>query len=151
MPCVSDDCARDLVLIIQAKQAIKHDQQEREAAWNKANMQEQLLHKVKYLPPSLPPLGMLHVAQQTLSHVMSAHKINLCLCPPLQAHMREALEDMNKEQNRRVVELSKLSLEEIEQRVQISDKLLEVQKELLAKHTALKVCRLLAPITGTPC
>lgn len=66
--------------------------------------------------------------------------------------MREALEEMNKEQARRIAELSKLSQEEIEQRVQISDKLLEVQKELLAKHTALKVCcRLLVPITRLPC
>ena len=55
--------------------------------------------------------------------------------------MRDALEDMNEEQTRRIEELSKLSLEEIEQRVHISDKLLAVQKELLAKHTALKVCR----------
>lgn len=84
---------------LKAKQAIKRDQQEREAAWNKAAMQEQLVHK---------------------------------------AHMREALEEMNKEQSRRIAELSKLSQEEIEHRVQISDKLLEVQKELLTKHTALK-------------
>ena len=63
--------------------------------------------------------------------------------------MREALEDMNKEQTRRIEELSKLSVEEIEQRVQISDKLLAVQKELLAKHTVLKVgVDGSSPITG---
>lgn len=58
---------------------------------------------------------------------------------PFQVHMREALEAMNKEQARRMAELSKLPKEEIEHRVQLSDRLLQVQKELLAKHTPLKV------------
>ena len=57
-------CLKDSVLMMQARQAIKHDQQEREAAWNKATMQEQLVHKVNASSRS----HTLHVVQRrTLS------------------------------------------------------------------------------------
>ena len=46
---------------------------------------------------------------------------------------------MEEEQARRVEELSKLSAEEIEQRVAVSSKLLDVQKELLGRHKPVKV------------
>ena len=46
---------------------------------------------------------------------------------------------MKEEQSRRIEELSKLSKEEIERRVTISNKLLSVQKELLASRKPTKV------------
>ena len=53
--------------------------------------------------------------------------------------MREADKASNNEQSRRIEELSHLSEEEIQHRMAVANKLLEVQKELLSTHTPTKV------------
>lgn len=53
--------------------------------------------------------------------------------------MRQADEATKREQSRRVEEMSHLSQEEIQHRIAVGNKLLEVQKELLSTHTPIKV------------
>ena len=53
--------------------------------------------------------------------------------------MREADKASKDEQSRRIEELSHLSEEEIQHRMAVANKLLEVQKELLSTHTPTKV------------
>lgn len=53
--------------------------------------------------------------------------------------MREADKASKDEQSRRIEELSHLSEEEIQHRMAVANKLLEVQKELLSTHTPVKV------------
>lgn len=54
-------------------------------------------------------------------------------------HKREADKASKDEQLRRVDELSHLSEQEIQHRMSVANKLLEVQKELLSTHTPVKV------------
>lgn len=56
--------------------------------------------------------------------------------------MREADKASKDEQTRRIEEFSHLSEEEIQHRMAVANKLLEVQKELLSTHTPVKVATL---------
>ena len=54
-------------------------------------------------------------------------------------HKKQADQASKNEQSRRIDELSHLSEDEIQQRIEVGKKLLEVQKELLSNHTPVKV------------
>lgn len=60
----------------------------------------------------------------------------------LQVHKKQADKASKDEQSRRIEELSHLSEEEIQHRIAVGNKLLEVQKELLSTHTPVKVTAL---------
>ena len=53
--------------------------------------------------------------------------------------MREADKASKDEQSRRIEELTHLSEEEVQHRMAVANKLLDVQKELLSTHTPTKV------------
>jgi len=54
-------------------------------------------------------------------------------------HKKQADQASKDEQSRRIEELSHLSEDEIQHRITVGKKLLEVQKELLSTHTPIKV------------
>ena len=62
-----------------------------------------------------------------------------CVCVCVQVNQKQALGAMEEEQARRIKELSALSGDEIERRVAVSDKLVSVQRELLASRKPTKV------------
>lgn len=83
---------------------------------NKAAMQEQLMTQV------------------CISYVFQ-HKVMWLT----QVHRRQAAEAYQKEQERQIDELENLNEKEIENRVAIAAKLLQVQKELLSTHKPTQV------------
>ena len=116
----------------QADEEMKKERQELTTHSNKATMQQELVHKV-----CLPAIINFSVCLLLSFLVMIVSSDVMCVC--VQINQRQALGAMEEEQARRVKELSALSGDEIERRVAVSDKLLSVQKELLASRKPTKV------------
>ena len=127
---------------------MKKEKQELTTHANKATMQQELVHMV-CLSVCLSVCVILAIyvysiilcvcvivfsmSRFTIVYMMS------CVCVCVQANQKQALGAMEEEQARRIKELSALSGDEIERRVAVSDKLMSVQRELLASRKPTKV------------